>query len=137
MISKFMTSQAGKQIITIHILPSVSSSKCNKKIKFCQVLEYNMRNIFLRNSYPKCGGEAIPRLSYKKPNWSDLWINILKCCKVCFYCMFKLKRVGLWVNSALVVHQIVCFKKKVKVFFLKGLLSVRNTGVKLFSLFTF
>ena len=30
-------------------------------MKFCQLKEYNMRNIFLEKSYTKCGGEASPR----------------------------------------------------------------------------
>ena len=31
-------------------------------MKFGQLIEYNMRNIFLEKSYIKCGGEASPRL---------------------------------------------------------------------------
>ena len=31
-------------------------------MKFGQVTEYNMRNIFLKKSNTKCGGETIPRL---------------------------------------------------------------------------
>ena len=30
-----------------------------------QLIEYNMKNIFLGKSYIKCGGEASPRTSYK------------------------------------------------------------------------
>ena len=30
-------------------------------MKFGQLVEYNMRNIFLNTSYKKCGGETIPR----------------------------------------------------------------------------
>ena len=30
-------------------------------MKFGQLIEYNMRNIFLEKSYSKCGGESIPR----------------------------------------------------------------------------
>ena len=30
-------------------------------MKFGQLIEYNMRNICLENSYKKCGGETIPR----------------------------------------------------------------------------
>ena len=29
-------------------------------MKFGQLLEYNMRNIFDEKSYTKCGGESIP-----------------------------------------------------------------------------
>ena len=35
-----------KQIIAIHILPNISRSKGNQAMKFGQLLEYNMRNIF-------------------------------------------------------------------------------------------
>ena len=30
-------------------------------MKFSQLIEYNMRNIFLEKSYTKCGGESISR----------------------------------------------------------------------------
>ena len=42
-----MTSQPGSQTITIHKLPNISRSKDNQKMKFGQLIEYNMRNIFL------------------------------------------------------------------------------------------
>ena len=50
-----MTSQPGKQTIAIHILPNISRSKGNQTMKFGQLIEYNMRNIFLEKSYTKCG----------------------------------------------------------------------------------
>ena len=56
-----MVSQPGKQIITIHTLPNISRSKGNKIIKFSQLMEYNMRNIFLKKSFTKYGGVTIPR----------------------------------------------------------------------------
>ena len=30
-------------------------------MKFGQLIEYNMRNIFLEKSYTECGGETSPR----------------------------------------------------------------------------
>ena len=48
-ISNFMTSQPGKLTITIHILPNISRSKGNQAMKFSHLIEYNMRNIFLKN----------------------------------------------------------------------------------------
>ena len=30
-------------------------------MKFAQEIEYNMINIFLGKSYPKCGGDTIPK----------------------------------------------------------------------------
>ena len=35
-------------------------------MKFGQLIEYYMRNIFLEKSYPKCGGETITRPFSKK-----------------------------------------------------------------------
>ena len=41
LITKFMMSQTGPQIITIHILPNTSSGKLNQTMKFGQLIEYN------------------------------------------------------------------------------------------------
>ena len=43
------------------MLPNISRSKGNQTVKFGQLIEYNMRNIFLEKSYTKCGGETVPR----------------------------------------------------------------------------
>ena len=61
LISKFMTSQHGTQTNTIHILLNISRSKGNLAMSFCQLIEYNMRNIFLEKLYIKCDGEIISR----------------------------------------------------------------------------
>ena len=66
LISKFVTLQAGKQTIAIHILPNTSSNKNNQTMKLGQLIEYNMRNIFFEKPYSKCGGETIPRPFFKK-----------------------------------------------------------------------
>ena len=47
-ISAFMTTSNGKEIITIHILPIITRSKGNQIIKFGQLIEYEVRNIFLK-----------------------------------------------------------------------------------------
>ena len=65
-----MTSQPGKQTIAIHILPNISRSKGNQTMKFGQLIEYNMRNIFVEKSYTKCAGETIPRSLSKKSKLS-------------------------------------------------------------------
>ena len=41
-----MTSQPGKQTIAIHILPNISRIKGNQTMKFGQLIEYGMRNVF-------------------------------------------------------------------------------------------
>ena len=61
-----MTSQPGKQAIAIHILPNISRSKGNQTMKFAQLIEYYLRNIFLEKPYTKCGGETILRPFSKK-----------------------------------------------------------------------
>ena len=61
-----MTSQPGKQTISIHILPYISRSKDNQAVKFRQLIEYNMRKIFLEKSYPKYGEETSPKPFSKK-----------------------------------------------------------------------
>ena len=48
-------------------------------MKYGQVIEYNMRNIFLEKSYAKCGGEASPRHFHDNQNQRYLLINSLKC----------------------------------------------------------
>ena len=65
-----MTSQHGKQTIAIHILPNIYKSKNNQAMKFGQLIEHNMRNIFLKKLYTKCGGEIIPRPFCKKSKLS-------------------------------------------------------------------
>ena len=70
-------SQDGQQVITIHILSIISRGKRNQTMKFCQLAEYNMRNIFLveklwrKNVVEK----LVPALFIKNQNWVYLWIN--------------------------------------------------------------
>ena len=40
-------------------------------MKFGQLIEYNMRNIFVEKSYAKCGGETIPIHFPKKSNFGS------------------------------------------------------------------
>ena len=44
-------------------------------MKFGQLIENNVRTIFLEKLYTKCGGETIPRPFVQ--NWTYLWINAL------------------------------------------------------------
>ena len=55
LILKFMTPQPGKQTIAIHIFSNISRSNGNQTRKFSQLIECNMRIIFLAKSYTKCG----------------------------------------------------------------------------------
>ena len=56
-----MTSQPGYQTIVIHILPNISRSKDRQTLKFGQLIEYKMRNIFHEKCYTKCSGETSSR----------------------------------------------------------------------------
>ena len=59
----------GKQTIAIHLLPCISRSKGNQTKKFGQLIEHNMRNIFLEKSYKICGGEIISGPFSKKSKY--------------------------------------------------------------------
>ena len=48
-----MTSHSGQQTISIHILPNISRSKHNQTMKFGQLIEYIMINIFVKNVVKK------------------------------------------------------------------------------------
>ena len=43
------------------MLPNILRSKGNQTMNFGQLIEFNMRNIFLEKSYTKWSGETIPR----------------------------------------------------------------------------
>ena len=62
-----MTSRSGKQTITIHILPNISRGKYIQ-MKFGQLLEYNMRNIFLEKPFTKSGEILFPDHFIKNQN---------------------------------------------------------------------
>ena len=53
--SKSMTSQTGEQINKVHMLSNISRRKGNQTMKFGQLIDYCMRNIFLEKSYTKYG----------------------------------------------------------------------------------
>ena len=55
-------------------------------MKFCQLIEYNKRNIFLEKPYTKCDGETSPRLFSEK---FELNISLTQYSKV-LYSLFLL-----------------------------------------------
>ena len=61
-----MMSQHGKQIMSIHILPKTRIIEGNQTMKYGQLKECNMRNIFLEKSYTKCSAETILKPVSKK-----------------------------------------------------------------------
>ena len=50
---KTLTSQTVRQIIIIRKLLNISRSKDNQTMKLGQIVEFNVRNIFLQESYRK------------------------------------------------------------------------------------
>ena len=54
-----MTSQTGTQKITVNVLPGISKSKGNQKMKFGKLKEYNARNIFFQISCRNLAGRLV------------------------------------------------------------------------------
>ena len=69
LISKFKMSQTAKQIIALHILHNISISKGKQTMKFGQLVEYNMRNIFLQKSYKNMVERLVPDSFRKNQIW--------------------------------------------------------------------
>ena len=57
-----MTSQTEQQIVLIYILLNISRSIDNQSLKYGQLIEHNMWNIFLAKSSANWTDEASPRL---------------------------------------------------------------------------
>ena len=68
--------------MAMNILPNISRSKSNQTIKFGQLIQDNIRNIFLDKSCTKCIGKTIPDhfLKIFRLIMSKFYI-------VCSYCM--------------------------------------------------
>ena len=60
-----MMSQPGQQTIVIHIFPKISRSEANQTIKFGQLIEFNMKNIFLKNHTQNVMEKLVPDPSGK------------------------------------------------------------------------
>ena len=57
-----MTSQTGRQVISIHILSNISRGKDSQAIKFGQLIEYNVWKIFFKNHAENEAGKLVPDL---------------------------------------------------------------------------
>ena len=77
---KFVTHNLQTKI-AIHILPNISRKKGDQSLK------YNMRNIFLKKLYARCGGKTILIPFSKESKLSIFLDNSLKLYTVRFYCM--------------------------------------------------
>ena len=86
-------------------------------MKFVQLIEYNMRNIFLEKSYTNCGGETspIPFSEKLKLNISlDQYSKVLYCL---FFLYTKLRTIEIywnWGADCLLLPQIKHFFKNKK-----------------------
>ena len=57
-----MMSQPEEHTIVMHVMSDISRSKCNQTIKFVQLIECIMRNIFSKKLHTKCSRETSPEL---------------------------------------------------------------------------
>ena len=53
-------------------------------MKFGQLIEHDMKNIFLEKLYTKCEEKIVPDPFLEGQNWAYLWINNLKLYAACF-----------------------------------------------------
>ena len=86
-------SQTDYQAFAVHIFANISRSKGNQAIKFDQLIEYNIRNIFLEKSYTKLGREAIPRPFSKKSKLSVSLDQYSKVLYILFLLFAKLRTI--------------------------------------------
>ena len=63
------------------MLPNISRSKDNQTMKFGQLIESTLRNIFLEKSHAKCGGESISGHFLKK---AKLSLSLDQKCRVSY-----------------------------------------------------
>ena len=76
LISKFRRHNLLSKQLQYTYCPISQEVKTIQTMKFGQLIEYNMRNIFIEKSYTKCGGETISRPFPKKSKLSislDKW----------------------------------------------------------------
>ena len=84
-----MTSQPGKQAIVTNVLPNVLRNKDNQAMKFGQLREYSMENIFLEKPNTKCSRETSPRPFSEKLKLSILLDQQSDFLFSSFYCISK------------------------------------------------
>ena len=61
-----------RNLVQYIFLANISRSKGKQTLKFGQLIEYNLRNSFLENSYTKSGGETIPRAFSTKLRFENI-----------------------------------------------------------------
>ena len=90
-VANWETTNCDTHITAIHIMPNISRSKGYQTMKFGQLIECNIRSIFLEKSYTKSSGKTSPRPFSKTSLY--LSINSLTFYIVCFYCISKLRAI--------------------------------------------
>ena len=73
----------------MHVFTNISRSKGNQAMKFGQLIEYNMRNIILKNLKQNVVEKLFPDSLLKNQDRAYLWSNSLKFNTVCFNCMAR------------------------------------------------
>ena len=63
-----MMSRSGQKIIPGRILSNKTKRKGNPTMKFGQLIECNIRNIYLEKSCTKCGEKQVPNPFIKNQN---------------------------------------------------------------------
>ena len=59
-------------------MPNILRSTGNQTIKFGQLIDYNMRNIFFKDHTQNLVQKLVPDPFLKNENWAYLWVNWLK-----------------------------------------------------------
>ena len=67
-------------------------------MKFDQVIEWNLRNIFLEKSYTECGGETIPRPFFEKSKLSISVDQYSKALYILILLFVKLRTIEIYWN---------------------------------------
>ena len=74
----------------------MSTAKGNQATKFGQVIEFNIRNIFLEKLYTKCGGETILQTFSKKSKLSIFLDQKSKILYILFLLCAKLRAIKIY-----------------------------------------
>ena len=80
----------------MYILPNISKGKGNKTMKFDQLIECNMRNIFRETSYTKCDREASSRPFSEKLKLTTSLDQLPKVLYSLFLLYFKLRAIEIY-----------------------------------------
>ena len=84
----------------MHILPCILRSKDSQTMKLCQLIDYNMKSIFLQKSYTKYGAEASPRPFSEKWKLSISLDQLPKVSDSLFLLYAKLRAIKIYWNQA-------------------------------------